>query len=271
MNKLILAATLVVTTAIANQAVTAQVARDQAVLVQAARPMDASAMDAPEILAAMEQILAPDDYHMLVDMKTTTVRGEERLMSLEIFYKRGTGSFMELLAPARSKGIRFLERDQGLWMYNPRSGGGRAVRLSPRETFQGTVFSNSDLSDSRFTADYEPVLTGIEEYEHPDLGTLQAYRLSATARSPASAYGRIDFRVAVQNLIPLEMNYYAKSGLLFKTMRLEKVKQLAGRARPSVMVMESRTEPGSLTIVTIEAMDLRNNPPGLFSQGNLVR
>jgi hypothetical protein len=156
-------------------------------------------------------------------------------------------------------------------MYNPRSGGGRAVRLSPREAFQGTVFSNSDLSDSRFTADYEPVLAGTEDYDHPDLGRIQAYRLSASAKTPASAYGRIDFWVAVQGLVPLKMDYYAKSGLLFKTMRLEQVRQLAGRARPTLMIMESRTEPGSQTVVTIVEMDLRNNPPGLFSQGNLVR
>ena len=233
--------------------------------------LHAQAPDAQAILDGMEQVLAPDDYRMLVDMKTTTTRGDERLMSLEIYYKRRTGSFMELLAPARSKGIRFLERDQGLWMYNPRSGGGRAVRLSPREDFQGTVFSNSDLSDARFTADYKPVLVGMEDYDHPDLGRIQAYRLSATARTPASAYGRIDFWVTVQDLVPMKMDYYAKSGLLFKTMRLEEVRQLAGRSRPTRMIMESRTEPGSQTVVTISEMELRNNPPGLFSQGNLVR
>jgi outer membrane lipoprotein-sorting protein len=231
----------------------------------------AQAPDAQSILGGMEQVLAPDDYRMLVDMKTTTAKGDERLMSLEIFYKRGTGSFMELLAPARSKGIRFLERDQGLWMYNPRGGGGRAVRLSAREAFQGTVFSNSDLSDSRFTADYVPTLAGIEQYDHPDLGSIRAYRLSATASSAASAYGRIDFWVAVLDLIPLKMEYYAKSGLLFKTMRLEQVRQLAGRPRPTLMIMESRTDPGNQTVVTIIEMDLRDNPPSLFSQGNLVR
>ncbi|MFH2113391.1 MAG: outer membrane lipoprotein-sorting protein [Spirochaetota bacterium] len=233
---------------------------------QATGPLDAQA-----ILTAMEQVLTPDDYRMLVDMKTITARGGERSMSLEIFYKRGTGSFMELLAPARSRGIRFLERDQGLWMYNPRSGGGRAIRLSPREAFQGTVFSNSDLSDSRFTVDYIPVLAGIEDYDHPDLGRIQAYHLGATARTPASAYGRVDFWVAVQDLVPLKMDYYAKSGLLFKTMWLQQVRQLAGRSRPTLMIMESRTEPGSQTMVTIVEMDLRSNPPGLFSQGNLVR
>lgn len=230
-----------------------------------------TAQDARVIVAEMEKVLAPDDYRMLVSMKTTTAKGDERLMSLEILYKRGTGSFMEMLAPARSRGIRFLERDQGLWMYNPRSGGGRAVRLSPREAFQGTVFSNSDLSDSRFAADYEPLLIGLEDYEHPDLGKVGAYRLSADARSPASAYGRVEFWVAVQGLIPLKMDYYAKSGLLFKTMRLEQIRPLAGRDRPTLMVMESRTEPGSLTTITIEEMELRDNPAGLFSQGNLVR
>jgi outer membrane lipoprotein-sorting protein len=255
-----------------NKALTVAVLM-MAVSIQAllAPALPAQALDAQTILNGMEQVLAPDDYRMLVEMKTTTAKGDERLMSLEIFYKRGTGSFMELLAPARSKGIRFLERDQGLWMHNPRSGGGRAVRLSPREAFQGTVFSNSDLSDAKFTADYDPALIGIEEYDHPDLGRIQAYRLGAAARTPASAYGRIDFWVAVQDLVPLKMDYYAKSGLLFKTMRLEEVRQLAGRNRPTRMTMESRTEPGSQTVVTIVEMELRNNPPGLFSQGNLVR
>jgi outer membrane lipoprotein-sorting protein len=255
-----------------NKAMTAAVLM-VAVSIQGllAPALHAQALDARTILNGMEQVLAPDEYRMMVEMKTTTARGDERMMSLEIFYKRGTGSFMELLAPARSKGIRFLERDQGLWMYNPRSGGGRAVRLSPREAFQGTVFSSSDLSDAKFTADYEPALIGIEEYDHPDLGRIQAYRLDALATTPASAYGRIEFWVAVQGLVPLKMDYYAKSGLLFKTMRLQEVRHLAGRLRPTLMIMESRTEPGSQTVVSISEMELRNNPPGLFSQGNLVR
>ncbi len=227
--------------------------------------------EALSMLATVERILAPDEYRMVLELETTTAGGDERRMTMEVFYRRGTGSLMELLAPARSKGIRLLERDQGLWMFNPRSGGGRAVGLSPREAFQGTVFSNSDLGDSRFTADYDPVLVGVEAYEHPDLGGIQVYRLSAAARSPASAYGRVEFLVSIRDSIPLRIDYYAKSGLLFKTMRLERIRHLAGRLRPNLMIMESRIESGSRTTVAIVEMDLRHNPPELFSLENLVR
>lgn len=225
---------------------------------------------AAAILAAVEAALAPDDYRMLVHMVTSASRGEDRLLSLEVYFKRGLGSFMEIHAPARSKGIRFLELDQGLWMYNPR-GGGRAVRLSPRESFQGTVFSNADLSDARFTADYEATLAGVEAYEHPELGRIRAYRIIAAAKSAASAYGRVEFTVATEGLVPLAIDYYAKSGLLFKTMRLDRIQAMAGMVRPTRMVMESRIDPGARTVVTIEEMELRDNPPSLFTQGNLTR
>ncbi|WP_394706901.1 outer membrane lipoprotein-sorting protein [Marispirochaeta sp.] len=56
-------------------------------------------------------------------------------------------------------------------MYNPKSNSSRPLRLSPEQSFQGTVFSNNDVSDQQYTDDYKASLAGEEPLEHPDFGS----------------------------------------------------------------------------------------------------
>jgi len=227
---------------------------------------------ADQLLRRTEELIYPPVYRAEMAVVTQKPGQEQTEMDMEVFYKEGAGTFMEMTAPARSRGLRFLEKESSLFMYNPKSNSRRPLRLSPEQSFQGTVFSNNDVSDPRYTDDYTARMEGRESFEHPDYGRTECLILLAEARSAESPYGRIRIWLDPRDLKPLRFDYYAKSGLLFKTMILRDYRNIAGALRPGVMHMDSREIEGAWSEVVIRSMEaLEDIPDSRFSTAALTR
>jgi hypothetical protein len=227
---------------------------------------------ADELLLAAENSVFPNSFR--ADVTLATREGGETIseMQLRISYRHETGSYMEIVAPARSRGLRFLQVEDSLWMYNPRAGGGRAIRLSPRASFQGSTFSNRDLSDPEFADDYSVELDGSETIEHPDLGSVECWVLNATAKNEQVAYARIRSWVSKGSRTLLRSHYFAKSGLLFKTARFRDIRELAGARRPTTVEMRSRQQSDRVSVMTITSMEAVDDlPDRLFTRRYLTR
>lgn len=235
-----------------------------------------SELSADELLRRADDTLFPESF--TATMRMTTERPDRRTteMLLDNRHLEGEGTLMEVEEPARSRGMRFLQKDEDLWMYNPRAGSRRAIRLSPRDSFQGSVFSNNDVSDPDYADDYTATLAGTETLDHPQLGEVQTTVVEATASHDESAYGRIMMWIwggeSGDRIIPLRFDYYSRSGLLFKRMFLSDIERLAGADRPRTMRMESLEEEGAVTTVRIEALEATDDlPPRIFNQQELTR
>ncbi len=228
--------------------------------------------DPQSVLDQIEERLFPESFTATMRMYTDKPGQRPTEMVLDSSHREGAGTFMVVQAPSRSRGMRFLQKEDDLWMYNPRSGSRRAIRLSPRDSFQGSVFSNNDAGDPDYSDDYTAELIGRERLAHPELGSVDCWVVEATARHERATYGRIVMYATVEDLMPLFMEYYAKSGLLFKRMYLFELKRIAGAIRPTVWRMESLEQVGAYTLVTIEALEARDDLPGrLFNQAQLTR
>jgi outer membrane lipoprotein-sorting protein len=235
-------------------------------------PQAAQAQDAQELLERAETSLYPDRFEMRIRMKTERPDQRNSDMVMESLHDDGQGTRIEILEPSRSRGTRFLRKGDDLWMYNPRSNSSRAIRLSPRDSFQGSVFSNNDVGDPDYSDDYSASYNGTEEIQHQELGTVETHVITATAKHPKAAYGKIKMWIAQESFIPLEMEYYAKSGLLFKRMTLSDIRELAGRRRPALMRMESLEIENAYSTVEILELEKRESiSPRLFSQRALTR
>jgi len=231
-----------------------------------------SAQSGEELLKRAEDALYPNDFYMEVEMNTHKPDRRDSTMVFDSYYREDAGTFMEVTAPPRSRGMRFLQKGDDLWMYNPRSNSRRAIRLSPRDSFQASAFSNNDVGDYNYSDDYDVNVAGRESLDHPDLGAVQTIKLELTAKGETSTYGRIVMWIRESDDIPLKMEYYAKSGLLFKRMLLSQITDLAGRQRPSLMRMESLEQEDFYSTVKITEMEVRDNlPDRYFSQANLTR
>lgn len=225
-----------------------------------------------ELLESAESSLFPESFRATVALVTREGGRTTSRMELELTYRQGTGSYMEVTAPARSRGLRFLQREETLWMYNSRAGGGRALRVSPRASFQGSTFSNRDLSDPQFAEEYTVELGGSETISHADLGQVATWVLDATARDEETAYARIRLWVAQESRLLLRTHYFAKSGLLFKTADYRGIRELAGARRPTIVEMRDRQQ--SDLVSTMELLELEaapDLPDRLFTERHLTR
>lgn len=234
-----------------------------------------AAADLPEgakLLAQIDAIRFPDSFFMRVTMTTVSPGEADKVMTLDNTHRKGFGSFLEIQAPARSKGTKMLTQEGTLWMFNPKSGSSKPLRLAPRDSFQGSSFSNSDVSKTSFTEDYSGTTEAEETVDSAEFGTVKAWRLRADATNPEASYGKIVMWVRQGDLLPLKFDYYAKSGLLFRQMVLSDYKTLAGRLRATNMAMTSLDKKDTRTVLHIDQMEIRDSiPDSLYNLTNLTK
>lgn len=230
------------------------------------------AQSGEDLLARAELAMFPPSYHATMSMTVTRPGKPARSQDMEVFAKKDVGTLMRITAPERSAGLRFLERSGSLWMYSPRAGSGKAIRLSPKDAFQGTHFSNNDVSNPRFSDDYTSALAGREPLEVDGLGKVDCLVLEAKASRPSAPYGAIRMWLLPEDDIPVRIDYYAKSGLLYKRMTLTGFSQLAGRRRPTVFTMVETDEPGASTSLVLTSLESRGDlADSLFTESYLTR
>jgi len=230
---------------------------------------------AERLLDLSDESMFPENFVATYRMTTERPRRRDTEMVFESSHLEGSGTYMEVSEPARSRGMRFLQKENDLWMYNPRSGSRRALRLAPRDSFQGSVFSNNDVSDPNYNDDYDARRLDDAVLDHPDLGSVTCTRIEGVAAHDEAPYGRIVVwlrGVPGGGVAPLRIDYFSRSGLEFKRMVLSDFGQRAGAYRPGVMRMESMEETGAVTTVVIEELEARDTfPARLFSQAELTR
>ncbi|MBN1524266.1 MAG: outer membrane lipoprotein-sorting protein [Spirochaetales bacterium] len=231
-----------------------------------------NAQDATAFLKQAESIMYPDNFYLVNTLVTTSPVKSDTSMTFEIYHRKDAGTLMEITEPARSKGIRFLQKDNNLWMYNPKARSGNAIRLSARGAFQGSTFSNNDMSDPNYSDDYSVTIAGMETIAHPELGQIECIVIEGTAKTKDTTYSKIKMWLRKSDHMPLQMHYFAQSGVLYKVMKLSGFKQMAGRLRPTVVAMESLDMKGTVSTVTIQQMTVRNDlPAGKFTESALTR
>lgn len=213
---------------------------------------------ADEIMKAADRVFTPPSAYSKVKLTTVEPGKQDREMVIESYYKEGVGTFMEILSPRRSKGIRFLQRGDDLRMFSPRSNSKESIRLSAKESFQGSALSNNDISDRDYSDNYNTSILKNVMIDHPDLGETECYLLEGTAKDNTAPYGKILMWVTVEETVPLKIEYYARSGMLFRIMDLAGIKQMGGRRRPSRMRVESMDEKGKYTIMEIEELEIKD-------------
>ncbi len=232
----------------------------------------AQSLSPEELVRRAEQSVFPDAFVMHVTLETRESGAVTSSMDMVVTYKRLVGSRIEILSPARSRGIRFLQKEGALWMFNPQAGTGQAIRLSPRAAFEGSVFSNRDIGDPQYSTQYDMRLQGTEPFDDPELGRVTALVLEGTARSETAAYSRVKLWVRQGDLMLLQGEYYAKSGLLFKKETFTGMREMAGKTRPTVMRIVSFDQPDRESVLTITSLAEKPDlPDSLFSLAALTR
>ncbi len=167
------------------------------------------------------------------------------------------------LEPASERGQALLMRGRDLWIFMPNVS--QPVRLSLAQRLTGQV-ANGDLARANFAGDYTPSVIGRET-----LDGQPAQVLDLVAVDRGVTYARVKYWVHEQDNRPLKAEFYALSGRLLKTCRYEEFRDMAGRIRPTRLVLEDALKKNDKSVLSYENMVLRDLPERIFSRDYLKR
>ena len=218
-------------------------------------------MDGDAILAQVDRNLAPDSYEMyrkLINQEPDGSRKEFVLYTA----KQGRDSMVALfLAPDSDLGRTTLRVGDNMWLYIPDVG--KPLRITSLQSVVGGIFNNSDLMRLEYSAEYD--VLGIEE-------AATEYVLDLKAKTDAVAYDRLKMRVDRERLLPTEIEAYAASGLLIKTLRYKDLKDYGeGLVRPSILETESPFYKVYKAVMLFAKIRPREFPDEVFTLNYMAR
>ncbi len=213
---------------------------------------------AAEILRLADEALFPDSTVMQMVLTDHRPKNKERSFRIEVKAARKTGGVLSFLSPATETGKKYLFRDRNIWISIP--GMPNAIRVSAKEAFMDSTFANNDLMDTEYSDDYDVSLEGASENQGRPV-----YVLSCSARTPQVAYNRLRMQIDRETFIPVEFEYFTRSGLLLKTCLFSDRRPMAGRLRATRIEMQDASVANTYSVITIEKMAAVALPPGTFS------
>ena len=170
---------------------------------------------------------------------------------------------MRKYEPASERGQIILMKGRDLWVFMPEVS--QPVRISLAQRLTGQV-ANGDLARANFAGDYNPKVIGTEK-----IGNDSFHILELIAVDRSVTYQRVVYWVNEKSGWPLKAEFYSLSNRLMKKCSYENFQTLAGRLRPTRLVMEDALRNGEKSILEYSDMKLRDLPDKLFTKEYLKK
>jgi len=228
------------------------------VLLQA---VAAFALDGNEILTQVDRNLQPETYEMyrkLINIEPDGTKKEFVLYSV----KKGQDKMIALfLSPASEKGRSTLRLGDNMWLYIPNVG--KPIRITSLQSVVGGVFNNSDILRLDYSTEYS--VSGVEEQ-------VDIYVLDLKAKTNSVAYDRLKMQVDSKAMVPTEIECYAASGMLIKTLYYKEMKDFGdGLIRPSVLETDSPLYKGYKSVMVYAKINKKELADEVFTLNYLSK
>lgn len=202
-------------------------------------------------------------------MAVKTVRPTyTREMEMKIWAKGDDYSLIQLLSPAKEKGITYLKRKKEVWNWIPSLE--RTIKLPPSmmaQSWMGTDFTNDDLvKESSITNDYDQTIAGSETVAGRECWKIQLI----PKPNAAVVWGKVLVWIDKRDFLQLKTESYDEEGELVNTMISTEIKMMGGRLLPTQMTMTPADKPGNKTIIMYKSLTF-NQPisDDFFSTQNM--
>lgn len=218
---------------------------------------------AQSLLKRMDDALYPQTYEMTLSMMTHKPGLDDKRYIYDVIGQGEDRSLMTITEPARERGKQILLTKQNLWLYVPDVS--RPIRLTRKQSFMGSTFSNEDVMNSTMADDYNAEILSREVR-----GDKVYFRALLTAKRPDVAYAKMEVGLDSASCVPDTIVYFGLSGKALKRLEFGDLKMLAGRKRPAWMKMEDFLQEGAFTEVEILRLEERSEvPESLFDPTQL--
>jgi outer membrane lipoprotein-sorting protein len=219
---------------------------------------------AREVVEKADRIRFPDEgFQVDVAIANSNAGQVTDTRQYRVLSKGGENTIVMVIEPAVDRGQIMLMKGRDLWIFLPNVS--QPVRLSLAQRLTGQV-ANGDIARANFSGDYTPKILRTEKIDGED-----HYVLELTAVDRSVAYHRVLYWVKQKNHFPHKAEFYSLSDRLLKTARYEKFQPMAGRARPTRLVMQDALRKGEESVLEYSGMALRPLEDKIFTRDYLKR
>lgn len=219
---------------------------------------------ARSIVEKADQVRFPAEgfqVDIVINTQHTDKQAEAR--KYRILSKGNENTVVMVTEPAAERGQIILMKGRDLWVFMPEVS--QPVRISLAQRLTGQV-ANGDLARANFAGDYNPKVLRNETINGENYVVLE---LTAVDRSVT--YQKVIYWVNQKNAFPLKAEFYSLSNRLLKKCSYENFRTLAGKIRPTRLVMEDALRSGELSVLEYSEMKLRDLPDKIFTKDYLKK
>lgn len=193
----------------------------------------------------------------LVDGQTADTR-KYRVLS-----KGNENTVVMVTEPASERGQIMLLKGRDFWVFLPALS--QPVRLSLSQRLTGQV-ANGDIARANFSGDYNPTLLRKDQ-----IGGQSYHVLELNAIDRGVTYHRVLYWIGERTFRPFKAEFYSLSDRLLKVCLYDQFKSMAGKQRPTRLVMQDALRQGEESILEYSDMVLRDLPDKVFTKDYLKR
>ena len=228
-----------------------------------AKPNAGQEVSAQDIVKYADLVrFPPEGFEVGVRIRTSQQGSLKEERTFNVLSKGNENTLVMAVEPASERGQILLMKGRDLWFFLPKVS--QPVRLSLAQRLLGQV-SNGDIARANFSGDYTPTLVGTETS-----GNDRLYVLDLVGVDRGVTYQRVRYWVKQSNYWPQKAEFYSLSNRLLKTCRYEEFRPLAGKARPTKLVMVDALKDEESTL-EYSNMKLRELPDRIFTKEYLRR
>lgn len=224
-------------------------------------PLAASAIDGIALLKKLDRNLEPESYESYRKLINIEPNGDKKEF---VIYsaKKGKDQIATLfLSPSSDKGRSTLRQGDNMWLYIPNVG--KPVRITSLQSVIGGVFNNADIMRLDYAVEYD-VKSAEDKGDH--------YLLDLKAKTGEVAYDKLMMKVDKKLILPSEIECYAASGMLLKTLYFRNVKDFGnGIKRPATIETDSPLYKGYKSVMLYSGLKKKDYPDEVFTQGFMSR
>jgi outer membrane lipoprotein-sorting protein len=216
------------------------------------------------ILEKADEIRFPSEgFQVDIHITSTAPDQDPDKRKYRVLSKGNDSTVVMILEPASERGQIMLMKGRDLWIFMPNVS--QPIRLGLAQRLTGQV-ANGDLARANFTGDYTPRLLRTEHAKGEDQHVLEL-----TAVDRGVTYHRVLLWVGKSNFRPRRAEFYSVSNRLMKTCLYENYREMAGRVRPTRLVMEDALKKDNESVLEYQDMRLRDLPDKIFTKDYLKK
>jgi outer membrane lipoprotein-sorting protein len=220
-----------------------------------------SAVDGVAILKKLDRNLEPESYESYRKLINIEPNGSKKEFVLYSVKKGKDQTASLFLQPSSDKGRSTLRQGDNMWMYLPSVG--KPMRITSLQSVTGGVFNNADIMRLDYAVEYD--VASVDEGD-------KLYTLHLKAKTGEVAYDKLKMTVDKKLILPVDIEAYASSGMLLKTLHFKDIKDFGGGIkRPATIETDSPLYKDYKSVMLYSGLKKRDFADEVFTQGFMPR